>query len=1129
MDAPGGTPAGVTMPSGVVTFLLTDIAGSTRLWETAPVAMAEALARHDEIVRDTVAAQGGTLVKPRGEGDSTFSVFEQASAAAEAALAIQDAMTAERWPAQTPIRVRMAIHAGEALGLDGDYYGPVVNRVARLRGSATPGQILVSATVAELISEHLSTGTHLLPLGQQSLRGITSPEYVYRLQRPSAESPAHPDGDEPPGATAVPFPARLATFPTTGFVDRDQELETLARRTGEVAEGGVGLVLLSGEPGIGKSHLAAEAARAAHEAGLTVLYGRCDQELGIPYQPLVEALRHYVEAAPVDMLDRYAARYGGDLARLIPALAERAAWLSTPAPSDPETERYLLFEAVMRLLEVASEAAPVVLVLDDLHWADRNTLLLLRHAVESTAQLRLLIVGTYRHSEIVPGHPLPELLAALARVPTAQRLRLAGLDDTDLGDFVAALAGHGLDEPAETLVRWLHRETDGNPFFTEAILRHLMDSGAVRREDGSWVVVAKVDDLPPPESVVEVIQQRVAHLGKPVQRALTSAAVIGREFDIVLLAATLAEAEDKVLTALEHATTAALVSEVAARPGRFTFTHALVGHSLYQSLGATRRARLHRRVAERLEASCGDNPGERLPELAAHWLAAHVPAQAARTIDYARRTGDHALERLAPDEAVRWYERALALATEVAADERLRADLLICLGVAQLHAGDIRSRETLLEAAALAEHVGDREALVRAALANNRGDRAVSGRVDRERLRVLERALAAVGDDDSSPRARLLATLGLEWNFGGGWEQQLDFSDEALATARRLGEPATLAAVLALRHETIRLPHTLPERLENTAEHLEIAESLGDPAQIGFAALWRSRAAWEAGDLTEVDRCMAIVTELAGLHPYLRWNVATHWSYRHLLEGRIDQAERCTHEAFGIGRALEQPDAQAFLLGQLINVRWDQGRLGELEPMLETTARDYPGIPAFRAVLALACCEAGRAERARELFEPEAASGFAGFPYDPLWLISFLVLGEVCSQLGDAARAAALYERLAPWRGQLGFSGVSLFGSVAHYLGQLATTAGRYATAEADFTEASSVHERLGAPILLARTRLSWARMLAERAGTGDGERSAALAQDTLAVARQLGAAGLAEQAERLLPAALDRLNCPPQ
>ena len=1102
--------------STVQTFLLTDIAGSTRLWEAAPTAMVDALVRHDAIVREVVTDHGGAVIKPRGEGDSTFSVFARPAEAAAAALALQAALAAEVWPLPTPIRVRMAIHAGEAVSLDGDYYGPVVNRVARLRGSATPGQILVSEAAAELIAGQLAGGARLVPIGQQPLRDLSQPEYVYRLQCPPAEGSQEsgPEHETPAWrAVPVPFPARLTTFPESGFVGREAELAVLRQRASDVGEGGVGLVLVSGEPGIGKTRLAAEAARAAHQAGMIVLYGRCDEELSIPYQPFVEALRHYIEAAPQELLDRFAARNGGDLARLIPALAERAAWLSTPAASDPEAECYLLFEAVSRLLEVAGSQAPVVLVLDDLHRADRNTLLLIRHALESTVRLRLLMIGTYRHSDVSRRHGLPEFVTGVARHSATERLRLAGLDEAELRRFVGDLAGASLDVEAEALVDWLRRETDGNPFFTDAMLRHLVDSGAVVHSDGGWKVTTAIEELKPPESVIEVIQQRVDRLGEEVQRTLASAATIGREFDLELLAATLDLPEDYVLSTLEQAAAAALVAEIPSQPGRFTFVHALVGHSVYEAIGPTRRARLHRTVAERLEELCGGDPGERLPELAAHWLAARVPAEGDRAIEYARRAGDHTLDRLAPDEAVRWFDQALNLAGELRPDEHRRVDLLIRLGVAQRQAGDVRSRRTLLEAAGLAEQLGDRDALVRAALANNRGDRAVSGRVDRERLRVLDRALAAIGEEDSPARAQLLATLGLESNFGGGWEQQLAFSDEALATARRLADPAALAAVLALRHETIRLPHTLPERLENTAEHLAIAEALGDPTQIGFAALWRTRASWEAGDLAEVDRCMAIVTELAGVHPYLRWNAATHLSYRHLLAGRIAAAEEATFEAYRLGQAVGQPDAGTFLAGQLVTVRWDQGRLGELEPMLENVVREYPGLPAFRAVLALVYCETGRLEQARELFEREAASGFAAFRYDPLWLIAVLLLSEVCAQVDDPVRASALYERLTPWRAQVGFSGVSLFGSVAHYLGQLATTAGRFGAAEEDLSVAAEMHEQLGAPVLLARTRLALARLLVRRGELGDAERAAALTREALEVAVRLGADGLARRA----------------
>jgi class 3 adenylate cyclase len=1101
-------------PAGVVVFLLTDIVGSTRLWEASPAAMAEALARHDELVEDAVTRHGGTLLKTRGEGDSTFSVFRRPGEAATAALVAQLALAREGWPAAAPLRVRMALHIGEALEREGDFYGTAVNRVARLRAIAQGGEILVTQAVADLVAGHLPNDTELVPLGMHSLRDLVRPEDVYRLQwRTPPEAP----GAAVALVSPVPLPPRLASLLAAGFVGRGDELDLLARRAVQSAEGTLRVVLVRGEPGIGKTRLCAEAARPAHANGTTVLYGRSDEDAAVPYQPFVEALRHYVEVGPESVLQAFAARYGGLLARLVPRLVERFPEMAAAAPTDPETERYLLFDAVVRLLAAASVDAPLLLVLDDLHWADRNSLLLLRHVVQAAVPMRVLVVATYRQSDVTPGHPLEDVLVTLVGEPAVERLGLGGLDDDEVVEFMAEAAGHHLDEEGVALARWLRRETDGNPFFAYEILRHLVESEAIERVEGHWTLRTELDELRSPESVREVVSHRVSRLGEPAERALTMAAVIGRDFDIDLLAKVLTVDEDAVLDTLERAARAALVSEVATAPGRFTFAHALIGHSLYQGMGATRRCRAHRRVAEALEALCGDDPGERIPELAGHWLAARVPAESARIIEYARRAGDHALERLAPDEAARWYEQALVLAEEVKADRRVRGELLIAMGVAQRQAGDDRFRATLFDAAALAQSLGDTDALVRAALANNRGDVSTAGQVDTERLAVLESALAAIDPADSPARARLLATVALESNYAGDWKRRLALSDEALAIARRLGDPVTLAAVFTLRHEAIRLPHTLEERLADTAEHLEVAERLGDPLQRAFAAHWRVRACWETGDMAEVDRYMAVVDELGMLNQYLKWNASAQWTYRLLLEGRTEEAEQRAYEAFLVGQAAGQPDVPAVLAAQLVNIRTDQGRLGELEPMLQQAVVDNPGIPGFRGLLAHTYCELDRFDDARVLFEREAANDFADFAYDAIWLCSFVLLAEVCAQLGDAERAHGLYDRLAPWRHQVAFSGASVYGSVAHYLGQLAAVGGRYDEAEVDFAAGASRHEQMGAAVFLARTRLSWARMLARRGAPGDRRRAGTLASEALATARRLGAATVERRASTFL------------
>lgn len=1095
------------LPTGDVTFLLTDIVGSTRLWEAASTAMAVALGRHDRLIQDAVTSHGGTVLKWRGEGDSTFSVFHRPADAAAAALAAQDALAHEPWPPQVPIGVRMAIHTGRTLERGGDYYGREVNRTARLRGVAQKAQILVTEAVAEVIRPHLPLDAELITLGTWSLRDVAEPEHVYRLQRRITDGGgAGRPGDVRTGGACVPLPARLSTVRADRFVGRGEELDLLWQRSTEVAAGARRVVVVGGDPGIGKTHLVAELGRRAHASGSTVLYGRCDEGLGLPYQPFVEALRHYIEHGPQPVVEAFVSRHGGHLVRLVPQLAQRVDGLPVADGSDPETARYLLFEAVVGLLASASADAPVILILDDLHWADRNTLLLLRHVVQAADPMRLLVVGTYRESDVAPDHPLVALLGAIRREAAFDRLALTGLTQEDVAALVDVLAGRHLEKDESGLAPWVWTESGGNPFFAYEILRHLVESKAIRRVDGRWTLVADVNLLRTPESVRNVLRVRVAHLGDEVGRVLTAAAVIGREFDADLVAAVLEVDEDRVLDALEQAIQARLVTEVATLPGRFTFSHALVVHALYDGLTLTRRTRLHRRVAQALESRCAGNPGERLPELAAHWLATHVPTEIARTVDYARRAGDQALQGLAPHEAAGWYERALALVGDPRLAQTERCDLTIALGVAQRQAGDGRFRATLLDAAAQARQLGDTDALVRAALANNRGDVSTAGEVDSERVEMLEAALAAIDSADSPSRARLLATVALESNYGGDWERRQALSDEALAIARRLGDPETLAAVFTLRHEAIRLPHTLEERLANTAEHLEAAARLGDPLQRAFAAHWRVRACWEAGDIDEIDRWMVVVDELGDLNRYLKWNASAQWSYRLLLHGRMDEAEERTYEAFQVGQAAGERDAPTVLAAQLVNVRWDQGRLAEMEPMLQRAVADNPGIPAFRAVLAQAYCELDRFDDARALFERDAVGHFGAYGYDCTWLCSAVLLADVCAQLDDAGRAPELYQRLAPWRDQVAFSGASVYGSVAHYLGQLAASARRYDAADVDFTEAARRHEAMGAVTFLARTRLAWARMLARRGEAGDRTRAGALVDLAAAEAERVGA-----------------------
>jgi predicted ATPase len=636
-------------------------------------------------------------------------VFDGAAQSLACAVQMQQAVDSRNRRAEEKLGVRIGASVGDAKFDDGDYYGEAVVEAARLCDRASGGQIIVTDLVYRLGG---SRDGHVFEfLGGLELKGIAEPVQAFELRW------------EPAPVTGIVLPERLRRLPATAFVGREAERARMAELWGEARGGSRRVALLSGEPGMGKTRLATHLAHEVHYEGSTVLYGRCDEDLGVLYQPWVEALSHLVKEAPDSVLESHVERAGSDLARLIPVLRDRLPELPSPRESDQETERYLMYAAVVGLLEEAGGEEPLLLILDDLHWADVPTLWLLRHVVGAGSSMSVMVVGTFRDSELSRDHPLTSLLAGLHRERGVQRIKLSGLDPEDVQALMEAAAGQELDQDGRALAAEITRETAGNPFFTEEMLRHLAESGAiVQGEDGRWRLTGSLVDLGLPQSVREVIGERVERLGADARTALGAAAVIGRDFDLDLLLALVELPQMQLLDLLDKAITASLLRESSERAGRFTFTHALVEHTLYEDLGRTRRTLLHRRVAEELEQRYGADPGQRVGELAGHWAAAVLAADTAKAIKYARLAADRALEQLAPQEAVRWYRQALDLQDQTrGADRTERCELLVGLGEAERQVGDPAFRETLLDAAALARELHDTERLGRAVLANSRG------------------------------------------------------------------------------------------------------------------------------------------------------------------------------------------------------------------------------------------------------------------------------------------------------------------------------------------------------------------------------------------------------------------------
>jgi DNA-binding SARP family transcriptional activator len=769
------TPAVQHVPAvtRAVTFLLTDIEGSTAAWEANADAMAVALARHDELVEQVVTSRGGRLIKPRGAGEATFSVFERPSAAAAAAIELQEAITGEPWALREPMRIRVALHTGEVEFRDGDYFGRAVNRAARLRSLAAGGQILCSGATAELVIDSLPDDVVLADLGTRELRNLARPERVFELRLESADDLPQPASTDAPLERPILPPVLAGPGP---FVGRGHELAQLFSAWQTALAGATNAMLIAGEPGVGKTRLAGEWSRQAYDQGALVIYGRCDEDLGAPYQPFAEALRSLVPCLGASKLRGL--RGVEALLTLVPGLADVVPDLPAPTRADPDTERYALFDAVVAVLGLASTSVPVVLILDDLHWAAKPTLLLLRHLLRFGEQDRVQIIGTYRSTDLDRSHPLAAMLADLHRDGTATRIQLSGLDESDVTAYVAEAGYHD-----EELARALASVTGGNPFFLIEALRHVDESG------GQW------DPSTLPQGVREAVSRRLSRLPAETNKALAAAAVVGSRFALELVEHVFG---DDLVDAFDEACKAGIVIEEPG--GRYRFNHALVRQSLLAELPSVRRMRLHQRIAATLESQPGAED-ELLAELAHHYFECAWAGNAAKAVEYCRRAADQAMARLAYEGAADLYDRALHALEEIDdelpdRDEQI-AVLLVARCEALLAAGDVASA-----AGAVSQLQDATRGSVRLAAWATCFDGQLSMLIHPERLDNVETALGAAAEqlaglDDAAGeakahtvRAYCLARLGRI----GDCEIALD---DALTAARRAREHRWVNAVLA--------------------------------------------------------------------------------------------------------------------------------------------------------------------------------------------------------------------------------------------------------------------------------------------------------------------------------------------
>ena len=936
-----------------------------------------------------------------------------------------------------------------------------------------------------LLAQELGSapGAETQALHRRLLGGVEDPE----ADRPRSDAPRGGETE----SNGIPLPSWLMPRRRSPFVGRAQELSKLRGLWDGAQDGTPELVLVGGEPGVGKTRLATEFAQRAHRDGALVLYGRADEESGTELGLFSEALRHWaVNAGPQELSEDLDSR-AGILSALVPELAVRMDGVQPPA-EEPDPQQAL--DAFTGVLGAIATRRPTLLVVDDLQWADPSSMLLLRRLARFPHRGRLLICATYRSG---PSGALAETLAELGRERLVERVAIGGLSRDEVAALVASIRGAAI-EPGVADAVW--EETGGNPFLVEALADHMTATGADERPalGGRSVRVALYADGVPP-LVREAVTHRVGTLGPIATRALEVAAVCGSDFSADFVNEVADLPPEDVIAALEAAVAAAVLVDVPGSLDRYAFAHSLLRQAIYTGITKTRRASLHRRIAENLEQRHGNDP-RHVAELASHF-AAGGPTVAPRALEYCVRAGASALGALAFDEAREHYERALAALDLTGSDDAsLRCELLIALGEAEWRSGDrSASRDTYSRVLRIARRAGDADMIARAALGFAGFGWVYAGSGDGTVAATLSSALEAAPPSPGL-RARLNARLAEIVSMDGDRDAAMRLASRAVNQAREAGDQEARAQGLIAGWYAALGPADLPHRRSLAAELEDVAGGVHDRDVLTKAAVVGVLKTLELGDFAELDVAIAHHRRLADQtkQPTARLHSRALLSMRALMEGRLPEAEGHTAEVLEVGEMAGSPAALQTAAVQLLFLRWEQGRLAEMDRAVADLS-ERSGSRLWAAAHAFVLAEQRQRSRARAQLSALSEIGFADTRHDSDWLGVMCLSASATHSVRDAEIATEIAEALEPYAGRVVSigRGAAYAGSVSRYLGLLAIVAGDLDSAAVHLTEDIAINERAGALPWLDRSRRDLANVLGKRGRSGDAEQAGKLLADS--------------------------------
>jgi class 3 adenylate cyclase/tetratricopeptide (TPR) repeat protein len=1090
-----------------VTVLFCDMMGSTRLArQLDPEDMRQLLRDYQDRVAGAVARYGGHLAQYLGDGVMAFfgwpTAFEdQAERAVRAGLEAIEMIGALPTRDAGPIRGRIAIASGYVVVGDlsgagrqeGAIAGETPNLAARLQQCADPDQVVISAGTRDLVAEAFDVSE----LPARTLAGFDQEIRLYRVDGVRNMASRF-------DATRGPNLSR--------FVGRQPELDSVMEKWDAAKAGEGQAVLIVGEAGIGKSHFARVIANEIAKGEHARWQVQCS-----PYHtssalfPLLEALSRALGTQPdgnpdsrLDRLETMLQEANMEIPVIAPLLAELLS-LNTMGrheiPDLPARERKALtLTALVDLWLAMGGTAPLLLMIEDVHWGDPTTREVIERTAARIAKARVLMLITHRPDW------MPDWQGQYNNVSI---IALGRLSRFQVAELVRDLVGPDADE---SLIETIAARTDGVPMFVEEVARSLAEVGAGYDPR----------ELPVPATLQGALTSRLDALPPSSREVIQAASVMGREFNLDVISRACGLTDIEMEASLDQMIRMRLVMRTGLTSDTVSFRHALIQEATYQTLLRSKRRHLHQAIAAEL-ARTWPLIAETRPELLArHLTEAGLPHEA---LPLWRHAGDRALSRYDNDEAVLHFEKALEVARQlpimdVRGGEVLASQLSLAqaLMAASMLPGSMAAFQ---HASDLARSRDDIPALVTAALGFDKAEFSTNAPIPTS-IPLLTDALGRLdGTQDSLDVCHLMCRLTRAYIMSGQSEKAAAYGQQTAAMARRVRDDHSLAEVLIHQFLVPKPGYDPTQRSiieKRLAEILEIAARIGDLDLHGRAIATNFSQWAEIGDRDQMDATLDLWSQWSESRKY----VLVQWLVRHarammaILEGDWEMAEAFAWEAMELGRRSHGDQAEGVHGIQMFTIRREQGRLGEVAPIIKRLIDDEPDNAAWRPGFALIACDLGFDAPARRMLDELARNGFS-LPLDAKRSTSLAYLAEACAALNEQSHAEALYHLLAPYRHMTITSGVAIVchGSARRYLGLLADTLGAWDDAASHFEDALQFNRRMRSPPWLAHTQCDFARMLRRRGRSADIRHAALLIDESRTTARRLG-----------MTALQDRLDC---